>query len=493
MPISERKWCAALVKGKQPGKETAMRNTKELLQKIAALRQHVGPQPAAPGHETSPATDPAEALKEKVEQGTWHNRLIDRTLRAAGSTAAAAPLPIQLTASAQRLLLKGRSLLQALRELANEPAVLGDPQGPFAMLHARAAAMLDSVLRAVQAFPPSPSEQLRLCEGLEGILEAAEEHVATLGAGLNHRRGELERIVYLAEILRRLAGGQPVALPPLQALADTLVQEARAGQPLRLLRASASDPACFAAAHGLTVAQVLVRLILNGAENPTSLQLAVMAALVHDVGMTCVPAAILGKPGPLTDEERRLVERHAAAGGAMVAPLWPGGGWPVEAVTDHHERPDGTGYPLGRRDIQIGAFVRLLAVCDVYAALCCPRPHRGALDTRTALTETLLLAERDVLDRQQAERLLHLSFYPAGSVVELSDGAVALVYAAQPGQSGLTNPSRPVVLLLADAHSQPLPLPRLVDLLQEKDRSIVRGLPGPERRRFLETRYPVLA
>ena len=176
----------------------------------------------------------------------------------------------------------------------------------------------------------------------------------------------------------------------------------------------------------------------------------------------------------------------------MVESLWPAGGWPVEAVTDHHERPDGTGYPFGHKDIQLDAFARLLAACDTYAALGSPRPHRPALDSRSALTETLMLAERDALDRQQAERLLCLSFYPAGSVVELSDGAAALVLSAQPGLRGLTSPGRPIVLLLTDAQSQPLAVPRVADLVQEQDRSIIRALPDRERRRLLGRRHPAL-
>ena len=56
---------------------------------------------------------------------------------------------------------------------------------------------------------------------------------------------------------------------------------------------------------------------------------------------------------------------------------------------------------------------------------------------RTALTDTLLLADRGALDRHCAERLLHLSFYPVGSVVELADGAVGLVVATHGGRREL--------------------------------------------------------
>jgi hypothetical protein len=483
-----------------------MSEAKSILQKIAALRERLVPvvaapvvaappgTPAAAGDTPSVRIDPAHAVEEKVRQGAWHNRLIDRTLRphdpATGSPPAA--LPPRLTASGARLLRKARDLLQALRELANEPAVEAGLPDPLGALHAGTVGMIETVLRAVQAFPASASEQLPLCDGLEAVLDAVEDRVGALTAGLAHRRRETGHIDYLAEILRRLATEQPVDLPPLQALADTLVLEAQSGQPLRFLHAPAQDPARFASAHGLTVAQVLARLLLQGNDPQTPVQLAMMAALVHDVGMVCVPADILAKPGPLTDDERRLVERHAVAGGTMVASLWPGGGWPVDAVTDHHERPDGTGYPAGRKNLQVADLVRLIAVCDVYSALCCPRPHRPALDTRTALTETLLLAERDALDRQQAERLLLLSFFPPGSVVELTDGAQAIVLAVHPGQPGLTNPSRPIVLLVSETHAQPLALPRVVDLVEEKGRSVLRALDCAERRRLLGRRFPEL-
>ncbi|HZZ79517.1 MAG TPA: HD domain-containing phosphohydrolase, partial [Gemmataceae bacterium] len=176
----------------------------------------------------------------------------------------------------------------------------------------------------------------------------------------------------------------------------------------------------------------------------------------------------------------------------MLADLWPGGGWQVEAARDHHERNDGTGYPLGARDIQISAYAKLLAVCDVYAALCAPRPYRPAFDTRTALTETLLLAEREYLDKSWAERLLLLSFYPVGSAVELNDGAIALVIATH-GARGMTHPAQPIVQILLDAEGKPLAWPLVVDLLAQRDRSIVRGLSSDERGTVLGKHFPHLS
>lgn len=463
-----------------------MSEAKGLLERIASLRARLAEPPLGLRE------DPRHRLDETVQQGAWHNQLLDRALRPLDPEAAIATLPPRLTARGARLLQKGKELLQALRALAEDPILPTDEHDPLAVLHHGSASLIEVLLRTIQAFPPAPSAQLRLCEGLEIVLQNAEEQLAILVAALGHRRQEENRITYVAEILRRLAAGQPVGIVPLQSVADHVLAEARAGQPLRFLVAAPSDPVRFAAAHGLTTAQVLARLLLADTHAQHNLTVALMAALVHDVGMTRLPAEVLNQPGPLTDEQRRLVERHAALGGPLTATLWPGGGWPVEAITDHHERDDGTGYPHGRKEIQLAPFVRLLSVCDVYAAMVTPRPHRPAHDTRTALTDMLLMAERGQLGRAEAERLLVLSFHPVGSVVELSDGALAVVVAVHPGARGLANPTRPIVQLLTDAEGQPLALPAVVDLAEQQDRHISRNLTRAERRPVLLRKFPQL-
>ena len=219
----------------------------------------------------------------------------------------------------------------------------------------------------------------------------------------------------------------------------------------------------------------------------------VLAALVHDAGMLRVPAEVLAQPGPLDDAGRRAVEVHARAGAEMVRRLLPEAAWLAEAAAAHHERLDGTGYPGGLREVQVSSLARLLAVCDTYAALCCPRPYRPARDTRTALTDTLLLAESGALDRGHAERLLQLSFYPVGSAVELADGSVGVVVATHLGRRDLNTPARPVVALLTDAQGQPLAAPLHLDLAECESHSIVRSLAPAERRQVLGGHYPELA
>jgi hypothetical protein len=482
-----------------------MSETQELLGKIRALRERLeqaeglAADPAeaeaeGPPGDEEPAAPRLRLLRDRVAAGFEHHALLDGTLRRLADVPPDAPpvLPSLLTACARRILERGRDLLGRLRPLADDFGEASPAADPLAGFYRETVAMTDTALRTVQAFPDAPSAQLRLCEGLEAILGVVAQRLATLGAAVEQRRREAERVHTLAEGLTALHAGRVPDVKPFLALAEAIVEEANQLAPLRLLYESPDQPARFVACHGLCVAQVAARVVRGDPEWRGRAVEPVLAALVHDVGMLGVPAAVLGHAGPLDDGQRRLVEGHVRAGAALASRLLPSGPWLSEAVADHHERLDGTGYPDGRRELQLAPLPRLLAVCDVYAALCAPRPHRPAREPRTALTDTLLLAEQGALDRYNAERLLQLSFYPLGSVVELADGAVGVVVATPSARRDLNSPARPVVALLTDTQGRALPLPRHVDLAQCDSRSIVRTLSHAERRDLLGRRHPEL-
>ncbi|HZZ81565.1 MAG TPA: hypothetical protein VFE62_23890, partial [Gemmataceae bacterium] len=285
-----------------------MTDTKELLQKIAALRLRLN----SSSEPTTPAPDPVRAVAEKVQRGTVHNTLIESSLRAAQASEPAAVAPsLRMTSRGMRLLKKGREILQALRKITDDSAYQeasdADVLGAW---HHDATALIEVVLRTAQAFPSSVSAQLRLCDGLDVVIAEAEERLVRLTNKLGQRRQTATQIDVLADLLRSLALKKPIGLAALQAIADGILADATSNAPLRFLSASPNDPARFAAAHSLNVAQVLARLIVGDAQWLPQQQLAVIAALVHDVGMTRVPPEVLLSQGPLAPEQRRLIEKH---------------------------------------------------------------------------------------------------------------------------------------------------------------------------------------
>jgi HD-GYP domain-containing protein (c-di-GMP phosphodiesterase class II) len=416
-----------------------------------------------------------------------------RQLTPASSATEITLLPKQLTARARRILEQGRELLSLLRRVAEELDSLPQSIGDSLTDHYRqTAAMTETGLRMVQAFPDAPSAQLRLCEGLEAILTVAAERIVSLTGAVRQRKEETHQVDTLADLLSSLYARKAVDLQAFLALTEPLIAQAQEGAPVRFFAADAGQPARFIASHSLTVAQVGARIVQHDPELRRQAQEIVLASLLHDVGMLSVPVEILTQAGALDDEQRRRLEAHTHVGADLMGRLVPHAAWLAEAALAHHERLDGTGYPSGWRERQLTSLTRLLAVCDVYAALCAPRPYRAALSTRTALTDTLLLAEQGALDRSHAERLLQLTFYPVGTLVELNDGAVGLVVATHTGRRDLQTPGRPVVVLLTDGGGQPCTSPRHVDLSAGEGRSIVRSLSGAERGETLGKRYPEL-
>jgi len=100
--------------------------------------------------------------------------------------------------------------------------------------------------------------------------------------------------------------------------------------------------------------------------------------LLHDVGKIGIPDRILQKPGALSDEERRLMQRHTVLGDQMLRAVTFLQGEGIAVVRSHHERWDGAGYPDGLAGTEIPIAARVFAVADALDAMTSDRPYRSA-------------------------------------------------------------------------------------------------------------------
>ena len=109
-------------------------------------------------------------------------------------------------------------------------------------------------------------------------------------------------------------------------------------------------------------------------------------ALIHDIGKIAVPTEVLNRPGRLSDAEMALVRVHSEEGREIIQGVdFP---WPVALmIQQHHERLDGSGYPLGLKEVDIMPEARVLAVADVVEAMASHRPYRPAVGLDKALAE----------------------------------------------------------------------------------------------------------
>ena len=110
-----------------------------------------------------------------------------------------------------------------------------------------------------------------------------------------------------------------------------------------------------------------------------------LAGVLHDVGKIHLDPGILGKPGPLDENERELMQRHPELGFAMTRNrLDPK---VAEAILYHHERFDGRGYPFGLAATEIPILSRIVLVADAFDAMTSTRSYQPALPVSFAVNE----------------------------------------------------------------------------------------------------------
>ncbi|WP_051093033.1 HD domain-containing phosphohydrolase [Methylobacterium sp. 77] len=103
------------------------------------------------------------------------------------------------------------------------------------------------------------------------------------------------------------------------------------------------------------------------------------AALLHDIGKSKIPRAILNKPGSLTASEMAIMRTHAGAGADLLAREHGFDSAMLDVVRYHHEMLDGSGYPAGLAGDAIPDLVRLVTICDIHSALTERRAYREPL------------------------------------------------------------------------------------------------------------------
>jgi diguanylate cyclase (GGDEF)-like protein len=141
----------------------------------------------------------------------------------------------------------------------------------------------------------------------------------------------------------------------------------------------------YTGSHSTRVAELGAWIAQRLGLDQEQVELTRLAGSLHDLGKLAIPEEILRKPGPLTQPERLVLERHPQIGHRMLESLGvdPVADW----VLHHHERWDGTGYPDRLRGEEIPLGARIIFIADAYDAMTSDRAYRGRLTPRQAVDE----------------------------------------------------------------------------------------------------------
>ena len=152
-----------------------------------------------------------------------------------------------------------------------------------------------------------------------------------------------------------------------------------------------------------------------------------MTAILHDIGKTFVPKEVLNKNEKLTIEEFEIIKAHSAKGYCYVKDNFDVPAVSYAGILHHHEKYDGSGYPMGVKGRKISLFGRIVSVSDVYDAITSDRPYRKALPSFEAM-EYIMGNSGIAFDPEIAKVFTQkIAPYPVGTSVRLSDDKIGLI------------------------------------------------------------------
>lgn len=229
------------------------------------------------------------------------------------------------------------------------------------------------------------------------------------------------------------------------------------------------DGYTFSHSVNVCVLAIIVGLRLNLDE--LQLRTLAMGAILHDLGKIDVPTEILHKKGPLTVDEYEQVKKHTVFGWNI---LRKNPGIPLlsaHIAYQHHEQPNGRGYPRQLLDEQIYLLAKIVGVVDAYDAMTSARLYRPAMQPSQALRVIKQLREIQ-FNTEIADCFIEtVAPYPIGSRVVLNTREIGVVVDVNP-----TELKRPIVRVLYDADGSKYLNYYEVDLSKEASLSVIRCL-----------------
>ncbi|MDH5356038.1 MAG: HD-GYP domain-containing protein [Gammaproteobacteria bacterium] len=275
---------------------------------------------------------------------------------------------------------------------------------------------------------------------------AAEEAVNVLHNGLN-------------SLLSRNKNGGPLEIQKVKEAVDPMINSVIRNPDACIWLARMKQQDQYIYQHSLGTSIWAVALGRQIGLPKSDLRSLAIGGLLFDIGKLQLDKAMLQANRRLTSKETREMKKHVEVGvrllkeGGMTNPDI------LDMVSHHHERYNGTGYPQGLLKDEIPVFGRIAAIVDCYDAITSDRIYASAIPPTQAIKQ--LYNWKDVYFQAEIiEQFIQaIGIYPAGTVVELTSGEIAIVVAAS-----RTRRLRPEIMLLLDSNKKPLSEMEFIDM-----------------------------
>ncbi len=297
-----------------------------------------------------------------------------------------------------------------------------------------------------QSADAGASEQLSKQASLDGGRVPVEAADTPARQRLKKAEKDFDQTVHhMTDIFSDIRVGRAVDSPKLRQSVTTLAQDVMGDSSSLLLLTRLKEKEQTLAEKSVNVCILTLTFAKHLGIRKDQLHELGLGALLHDIGMLRVPDNILAQQGPLNPSQRAIVEQHVMDGVSFVAmndELSPMEGL-KNMIACHHERYDGSGYPVGIKGKAIPLFARILGITTTYEAMTRERFYSPTSSPTQALAK-LYRWRYTLFDGRLVEKFIQaLGVYPPGCLVELDSGQVAVVTAINPDQR-----TRPVIRVL---------------------------------------------
>ncbi|GFK94613.1 Cyclic di-GMP phosphodiesterase response regulator RpfG [Fundidesulfovibrio magnetotacticus] len=308
-----------------------------------------------------------------------------------------------------------------------------------------------------QPEPCAPAEEAPACR--DALAEVPPQW--DTGQTLRYaRRLFVQSMESTRRFLAQAEAGQDLNMDEASRIVGVMVETAKSNRSVLRLLSVLKSYDDYTYTHSLNVAALGVLFGQDLGLGEDKLRILGLSGLLHDVGKCLIPREILTKPQSLTPAEFEVMKRHTVLGWRYVQDQGQIPGVVAEAVLDHHERQDGTGYPRNLKGNGIPGLPRILSVLDVYDALTSDRVYRAGLSPHAAL-RTIYTEMNASLPRDLLMRFVRcVGVYPPGTVVQLKNGFYAVVTGSNPRQ-----PLHPPMTLFLGPDRKPV-RPRRVETVR---------------------------
>lgn len=251
---------------------------------------------------------------------------------------------------------------------------------------------------------------------------------ATLEDELTQASALYEEAKHLQKkLLHSIQSGLPVNFEPIKNVSEKFVNSLDRNPNALLCMTHLRQKDAYLLEHSLNVGILMGAFAQSLELDPDVVSELALAGMLHDIGKIEIPDEILHKPARLTDEEMTVMKGHVVKGLEVLKTMDGITERLFHVVAQHHERLDGSGYPMGLNDADINIYGRMIAIVDGYDAMTADRCYKKGMPPNQALKILLKCSETE-LDRALVNKFIkYIGVHPVGSLVKLDSEKLSLV------------------------------------------------------------------